>query len=116
MIVLKEILHTFQILKNLSKVLNAKDTTLDTYVIGNAPRPLLSYGVKGTKTTRRTYLYVEALQKFEKEAREIDLTEAYRRARPAFTGKLERTFIILKDKEGEEEPMVTGSNTEPIGK
>jgi hypothetical protein len=103
-------------LKSICKVLNAKDSTLDTYVIGNAQRPLLSYGVKGAKSTRRTYLYVEALQKFEKEAKEIDLTEAYRKARPAFTGKLERTFIILKDGQ-EDEPMegvVTGSNTEPI--
>ncbi len=82
-------------------------------MIGNAPRPLLSYGVKGVKATRRTYLYVEALQRFEKEAREIDLTDAYKRARPAFTGKMERTFIILKDGP-EEEPMVTGSNAEPI--
>ncbi len=94
--------------------MNAKDATLDTYVIGNQARPLLSYGIKGSKTTRRTYLYVEAVRKFEKEAREIDLTEAYKRARPAFTGRLERTFILLKDNEGEEEPMLTGSNTEPL--
>ncbi len=100
-------------MKSICKVLNAKDSTLDTYVIGNAQRPLLSYGVKGVKSTRRTYLYVEALQKFEKEAKEIDLTEAYRRARPAFAGKLERTFIILKDGP-EDEPMLTGSNTEPV--
>jgi hypothetical protein len=59
-------------------------------------------------------LYVEAIRKFEKEAQEIDLTEAYKRARPAFSGKLKRTFIILKDKEGEEEPMLTGSNAEPL--
>jgi hypothetical protein len=70
--------------------------------------------MKGVKTTRRTYLYVEALKKFEEESKEIDLTEAYRKARPAFTGKLERTFIILKD-EPDAEPMVTGSNTEPVG-
>ncbi len=103
----------FQILKSLCKVLNAKDSTLDAYVIGNAQRPLLSYGVKGVKATRRTYLYVDALQKFEKEAKEIDLTEAYKRAKPAFTGKLERTFVILKDEPGVE-AMVTGSNAEPV--
>ncbi len=102
-------------MKNLSKILNAKDASLDTYVIGNAPRPLLSYGVKNSKATRRTYLYVDALRKFEKEAKEIDLTEAYKRARPSFTGRLERTFLILKDNEGEEEPMITGSNAEPLG-
>ncbi len=97
------------------KILNAKDTTLDAYVIGNAQRPLLSYGKKGQKTTRRTYLYVEALSTFEKEAKELDLTEAYKRARPSFNGKLERTFLILKDTVDEDVEMVTGSNTEPIG-
>jgi hypothetical protein len=82
-------------------------------VIGNAPRPLLSYGTKGNKTERRSYLYVEALSKFEEEAKEMDLSEAYRRALPAFKGKLERTFVILKDNR-EEDPMVTGSNAEPV--
>jgi hypothetical protein len=105
----------FQILKNLCKILNAKDPTLDAYVIGNAPRPLLSYGVKGQKASRRTYLYVEALAKFEKEAKELDLTEAYKRAKPGFTGKLERTFVILKDNQDEDVEMVSGSNAEPIG-
>jgi hypothetical protein len=105
----------FQILKSLSKILNAKDATLDTYVIGNAQRPLLSYGVKGQKASRRTFLYVEALGKFEKEVKEIDLTEAYRRAKPSFTGKLERTFVILKDDHDEDVEMVSGSNTEPLG-
>ncbi len=95
--------------------MNAKDSNLDAYVIGNAPRPLLSYGVKGQKTSRRTYLYVEALTKFEKEAKEMDLTDAYKRARPGFTGKLERTFIILKDNQDEDVEMVSGSNAEPIG-
>jgi hypothetical protein len=101
-------------LKSLSKILNAKDATLDTYVIGNAPRPLLSYGVKNSKATRKTYLYVDAMRKFEKETREIDLTEAYKKARPAFAGKLEQTFIILKDNVEEEDQMLTGSNAEPI--
>jgi hypothetical protein len=100
-------------LKSICKVINARDSTVDAYVIGNAQRPLLSYGVKNVKASRRTFLYVEALKRFEAEAKEIDLTEAYRRARPAFTGKLERTFIILKDGP-EDEPMVTGSNAEPV--
>jgi hypothetical protein len=95
--------------------LNAKDSTLDAYVIGNAQRPILSYGVKGQKSSRRSYLYVEALTKFEKEARELDLTEAYKRARPSFTGKLERNFIILKDNVSEDVEMASGSNTEPLG-
>jgi hypothetical protein len=105
----------FQILKGLCKVLNVKDSTLDTYVIGNAQRPILSYGVKGQKSARRSYLYMEALTKFEKEAKELDLTEAYKRARPSFTGKLERNFIILKDNIDEDVEMASGSNTEPIG-
>ncbi len=58
---------------------------------------------------------MEALKKFEAEAKEIDLTEAYKKARPSFTGKLERTFMILKDNLGEEEPLPTGSNAEPLG-
>ncbi len=95
--------------------MNARDQTLDTYVIGNAPRPLLSYGTKGSKATRRTYMYVEAVRKFEKEVKEVDLTDAYKKARPAFTGRLERTFLVLKDNEGEAEPLVTGSNAEPLG-
>jgi hypothetical protein len=101
-------------LKNLCKILNAKDPTLDCYVIGNAPRPLLSYGVKNDRSTRRTYLYVEALTKFEKEATELDLTDAYKRARPSFNGKLERTFLILKDNPGEAEEMASGANAEPV--
>ncbi len=88
---------------------------MDAYVIGNAQRPILSYGVKGQKSSRRSYLYVEALTKFEKEARELDLTEAYKRARPSFTGKLERNFIILKDNVSEDVEMASGSNTEPLG-
>ncbi len=94
--------------------MNSKDSTLDTYVIGNSQRPVLSYGTKGNKTERRSYLYVEALNKFEEEVKELDLSEAYRRARPAFRGKLEQTFIILKDSQGEEEQVTTGSNTEPV--
>jgi hypothetical protein len=65
-------------------------------------------------------MYIEALQKFKTEARNLDLTEAYTKARPAFTGKLERNFILLKDKPGEETPMdveaiATGANAEPVG-
>jgi hypothetical protein len=58
-------------------------------------------------------LYVEALTKFEREAAELDLTEAYKKARPSFAGKLERTFLILKDEPGTEE-VASGANAEPI--
>jgi len=100
-------------------VLNTKNWTLDAYVVGNAARPLLSHGSKGTKADRRSYLFVEALRKFEQEAKEMDLTEAYKKARPAFIGRLERTFVVLKDiPEGEMAPnegIATGSNKAPVG-
>jgi hypothetical protein len=53
------------------------------------------------------------------QPRGLDLTEAYKRAKPAFTGKLERSFVLLKDKPGEEAPMdidqiLTGANAEPL--
>ncbi len=85
-------------------------------MIGNAQRPLLSYGVKNDRSTRRTLLYVEALTRFEKEASELDLTDAYARARPSFKGKLERTFLILKDNPGEAEELASGANAVPLKK
>jgi hypothetical protein len=93
---------------------------LDAYVIGNAIRPLLSYGPKNSRTMRRTFLYVDAIQKFEGEIKGLDLSEAYKKAKPSFTGKLERTFIVLKDLPGEETAMevepATGANAEPLKK
>jgi hypothetical protein len=101
--------------------MNAKDPGLEAYVIGNSTRPLLSYGPKNSRTMRRTYLYVEALQKFEAELDGLDLSEAYKKAKPSFTGKLERTFLVLKDNPGEESAMdvdsvATGANLEPLKK
>jgi hypothetical protein len=64
-------------------------------------------------------LFIEALQKFEAFTKDLDLSEAYKKARPSFTGRLERTFILLKDNPGEEEPMdtaATGANLEPLFK
>jgi hypothetical protein len=75
--------------------LNEKDPGLEAYVIGNATRPLLLYGPKNSRSMRRTYLYVEALQKFDKEVQGMDLTEAYRRAKPAFTG-IERLYLYTE--------------------
>jgi hypothetical protein len=94
---------------------------LEAYVIGNTTRPLLSHGPKNSRTMRRTYMYLDALQKFEAEFEGLDLTEAYKKARPAFTGKLERTFVVLKDNPGEETAMevdnvATGANLEPLKK
>ena len=69
---------------------------------------------------RRTFLYVDAIQKFEGEIKGLDLSEAYKKAKPSFTGKLERTFIVLKDLPGEETAMeiepATGANAEPLKK
>jgi hypothetical protein len=48
----------------------------------------------------------------------MDLSEAYRKARPGFIGRLEHTFVVLKDNPGEELPtegVATGSNKEPVG-
>ena len=47
------------------------------------------------------------------ECRRVDLTEAYKRAKPMYNGRLERTFVLLKE-EGVD-VLVTGSNTEPVG-
>jgi hypothetical protein len=79
----------------------------------------MSHGPKNSRSMRRTYLFVEALQKFEEDIKDVDLTEAYKKARPAFTGRLERNFVVLRDKPGEEsameiDPVVTGANLEPL--
>ncbi len=87
--------------------------------MGNVSRPLLSHGPKNSRSLRRTYMYIEAIQKFSEDTKNLDLSEAYKKARPAFTGKLERSFVLLKDKPGEELPMdtdtvATGANAEPL--
>jgi hypothetical protein len=46
----------------------------------------------------------------------MNLDEAYKRARPAFIGRLERTFVVLKDEREEVDDKLTGSNMEPLGK
>ena len=93
-------------------MLNDKSDGNDAYVITNTSRPLLSHGPKGVKGNRRTYLYVEALRKFEEECKRINLSEAYKRATPMYSGRLERTFAILKDNQPD---MITGANMEPVG-
>ncbi len=69
---------------------------------------------------RRTYLYIDALQKFEAEIKDLDLSEAYKKALPAFAGRLERNFIVLKDGQGdtamEVDTVATGANLEPLKK
>ena len=46
----------------------------------------------------------------------MDLTEAYKKAKPMYTGRLRHTFIVLHDDPEDEqvEPVVTNSNRVPI--
>ncbi len=88
-------------------------------MVGNVARPVMSHGPKNSRSLRRTYMYLEAIQKFQEHTKSLDLSEAYKKARPAFTGKLERNFVLLKDGPGEELPMdtgtvATGANAEPL--
>lgn len=100
----------------MSKIVNEKDPTIESFCIGNTTRPLFSYGPKGTKGSRRTYLYVEALKRFKLEATEMNLDEAYKRAKPAYDGRLEHTFIVLRENRDEQnERKATGANQEPLG-
>lgn len=96
-------------------MLNEKSSENDAFCVTNTARPLLSFGPKGARGNRRTFLYVEALKKFEEEAKRADLAEAYKKARPMYNGRLERTFVLLRDDDSREEPL-SGVNKEPIGK
>ena len=65
---------------------------------------------------RKTYLYVEALKRYSQEVSQMDLREAYKLAHPVYTGRLEHTFIVLKDTpQGGPDQATTGPNNEPIG-
>jgi len=98
----------------------------------------MSYGPKGGKGSRRTFLYVEALRKFQDEAKMMDLKDSYKKALPTYSGRLEHihnihiknsdnkiltnysdrlehTFVILKDTDAEAQGLMTGSNNVPIG-
>ena len=71
------------------------DPVNDAHSVNNSMRPLLSYGVKGSKTGRRTYLYVEFLRRFNKEVKLLDLASVYKRARPLFGGRMRQSFALL---------------------
>ncbi len=47
----------------------------------------------------------------------MDLSEAYKKALPMYSGRLEHTFVVLKDDTAPEkgEGQTTGSNAEPVG-
>jgi hypothetical protein len=85
---------------------------MDAYCVANGARPLLSYGAKGTRVGRKTFLFVQALRQWESLIPQMDLTEAYKRARNSFAGKMEQLFVVLKEDGG---TPVTGSNIQPIG-
>ncbi len=85
---------------------------MDAYCVANGTRPLLSYGAKGTRLGRKTFLYVAALKQWEHLHSELDLTEAYKLAKNSFNGKMEQVFVVLK--ESDQRPTVTGANGEPI--
>ncbi len=102
-------------LKSLSKVLNDKDPSIESFCITNTYRPLLSYGPKHVRGQRRTFLYVESLRRFQSESATLDLSEAYKKAGQNFRGRLEHTFVVLKDQE-ESGMTASGSNREPLGK
>lgn len=105
-----------QILKSLSKVISSKEGSTDAYCITNSTRPLLCLGQRGTKGGRKTMLFVEALRKYEKEAKEANFEEAYKLALPIFKDRLQQTFIVLKDSvAGEKPPVATGANQVPVG-
>jgi hypothetical protein len=101
----------------MSKMLCKQDESIEAYCIGNTARPLLCHGPKGVKGSKRTYLYVEAIRKFGLCLEEADLSEAYKRALPMYSGRLRRTFIVLGDRD-ERNPYsknVSGANKEPLG-
>ncbi len=81
--------------------------------MGNGVRPLLSYGAKGTRVGRKTFIFTTALKNWESLHSKMDLSEAYKKARNTFAGKMEQVFVVLK--EGVYSSMVTGSNAQPIG-
>lgn len=86
---------------------------MDAYCVSNGVRPLLSYGAKGTRVGRKTFLFVAALKQWEKLHSQLDLTEAYKKAKGIFTGKLEHMFVVLR--EMEDRQPVSGANQVPVG-
>ncbi len=84
---------------------------MDAYCVQNGARPLLSYGAKGTRVGRKTFLFVSALRQWEGLHGSMDLTEAYKRARNGFVGKMEQLFVVLKEPDG---TPVSGANQEPV--
>ena len=108
-------MFAFQILKSLSKVIMEQNPGTDAFCITNANRPLMSVGSKGIRGGRKTYLYVEAIRKFQDEVRVLNLDEAYKLARNQYVGRMEHTFIVLKEDATVSKTMITGANSVPMG-
>jgi len=94
-----------------------KNDGTDAYCISNTSRPLLCVGPRGGKGNRQTYLFVEALRKYQDDIKKADLIESYKKAKPMYDGRLERTFVVLKDDYVQPTGLlqVTGGNQEPLG-
>jgi hypothetical protein len=84
---------------------------MDAYCVQNGVRPLLSYGAKGTRVGRKTFLFVAALRQWESLHGSMDLTEAYKRAKGNFLGKMEQVFVVLKEPD---DTPASGANQEPV--
>jgi len=97
----------------LSEAVKGLNPNMDAYCVANGPRPLLSYGAKGTRVGRKTFLFTAALRQWEQLHDKMDLNEAYKRARRNFSGKMEQLFVVLK--ENYEQPNVSGPNMIPVG-
>ncbi len=93
-------------------MIKQQSPTMDAYCVANGVRPLLSYGAKGTRIGRKTFLFVQALRQWESLIPQMDLTEAYKRARNTFAGKMEQLFVVLKEDGGN---PASGSNNLPLG-
>ncbi len=85
---------------------------MDAYCVANGTRPLLSYGAKGTRLGRKTFLFVAALKQWEQFHSELDLTEAYKLAKNSFNGKLEQLFVVMK--EADQRAFASGANGVPV--
>lgn len=86
---------------------------MDAYCVPNGVRPLLSYGAKGTRIGRKTFIFTAALKNWEHLHSQMDLGEAYKKARNTYAGKMEQVFVVLK--EGIYSSMLSGSNQQPLG-
>jgi hypothetical protein len=88
---------------------------MDAYCVANGMRPLLSYGAKGTRVGRKTFIFVAALKQWESLLEQMDLAEAYKRAKKLFVGKMEQLFVVLKEEGVGSMQQLSGANRIPVG-